>query len=349
MAAEDIGGIWNVKQPGYDDKADIQAALKLFLYGDYNFNTDASESAQETALATNNGVARHLQDLKNRIEVQEDLGIGSDYITISQIQSMTSPTDGFIAMASDSTGAGVQSTYGVALYQNDAPTTNLIDGIIWVDKDSENKDVYVYDDGSFVKFGTYTNAKGDLVIGSSQGETQILSVGDNGKVLTADSTAPLGISWTNLDYENNKNISSIYFGNYEETSLIGIHLNGVLENDPLKTIDSNDLELSVIKSASSTKTKISFTGICRPTTDTNTEAFVGLQRKINAGSYSTINIGLVPKEFVNLHFEWIDSHGATTGDTITYRLINITPNGYSSNVITQRIGETSDTFVVEEI
>lgn len=349
MAAEDIGGIWNVKQPGYDDKADIQAALKLFLYGDYDFDTTALTQAQKTDLENNNGIARHLQDLSDRITDQEELGIGSDYLTLTEIENIANPTDGFIAMASNSTGAAIQSTYGIALYQNDAPTTNLTDGIVWIDKDSDNKDIYVYNDASFKKIGTYTEAKGDLIVGSAQGVTQILPIGENGKILTADSTSSLGMSWIDLDYENNKNINALYFGDYASTSLTGTYLNGVAEDEVLKTINNNDLELAITKSSSSTKTKINFTGICRPTTDTNTEAFVGLQRKINAGAYTTINIGLVSKEYSSLHFEWIDSHGATTDDVITYRLINITPNGYSANVITQRIGETSDTFIVEEI
>lgn len=345
MAAEDIGGLWNTKQPGYEDKADIQAALKLFLYGNYNYDVTNEDPQQ----LLNPSIAYYLQQLKNRVDDQEELGIGSDYLTLAQIQAIAQPTDGYIAMASDSSGSTVQSTYGIALYQNEAPTTNLADGVVWIDKDSENKDIYVYDTSSFVKVGTYTEAKGDLIVGSSSGVTEILTVGSNGKVLTADSSAPLGVSWTDLDYENNKNISSIYFGDYAETSLIGIHINGVAEDEVLKTISGDDLELSITKSASSTKTKITFTGVCRPTTDTNKEVFLGLQRKINAGSYSTINVGLVSKEFTSSHFEWLDTHGATTGDVITYRLINITPNGYVANVITQRIGETSDTFIVEEI
>jgi len=349
VAAEDIGGIWNVKQPGYEDKADIQAALKLFLYGDYNFDTTAPIGDQKTDLASNDGLARHLQDLRDDVDRVDNRGIGSDYLTINQIQAMSSPTDGYIVMASDSTGAAVQSTYGIALYQNEEPTTNLTNGIVWIDKDSDSKDIYVYDSSDFVKVGTYTDAKGDLIVGFDQGITQILPVGSTGKVLTADSSAPLGISWTDLDYETNKNISSMYFGNYSDTSLTGIQLNGVNENGTLKTIDSDDIELAITKSASSTKTKITFTGVCRPTTDTNTAAFIGLQRKINSGSYSTINVGLISKELVSSHFEWLDTHNATTGDIITYRLINITPSGYLANVITQRFGETSDTFIVEEI
>ncbi len=350
MAVEDIGGLWTTKQPGYDDTADIQAALKAFLYGSYTYDTTETDPTQLPP----NSLASHLQGLDDRVTAQEVLGIGSDFLTLSQIQALGSPTDGFIAVASDSSGLAIQSTYGIAFYQDDAPSTNLTDGIIWIDKDSENKDIYVYKDSAFVKVGTYTldkyiNAKGDLVIGSASQTTQILPVGDNGKILTADSTAPLGVAWTSIDYENNKNISSVYYGEYAETSQTGIQLNGVAEDEVLKKIDGTDLELSVVKSPASTKTRVIFNGICRPTTDTNIEAFIGLQRKINEGSYETVNVGLVSKELIGLNFQWIDNHGATTGDTISYRLVNTTPNGYVANVITQRFGETSDTFIVEEI
>lgn len=356
MAVEDIGGLWTTKQPGYDDTADIQAALKAFLYGSYTYDTTQTDPTQIPP----NSLASHLQGLSNRVTAQEVLGIGSDYLTLAQIQAKF-PTeaeqiknDGFIAMASDSTGAAVQSTYGIAFYQDEQPVGNLTDGIIWIDKDSENKDLYVYKDAAFVRIATYSvdkyvSAKGDLVVGSAQGATQILPVGDNGKILTADSTAPLGMSWTSIDYENNKNIDAIYFGDYAETSLTGIQLNGVLENEFFKSIDGTDLEVSVSKSPSSTKTRITFNGVCKPTTDTNVEAFVGLQRKINAGTYETIATGLVSKELVSSNFTWVDVHGATTGDVISYKLINITPNGYLANVITQTFGETSDTFMAEEI
>jgi len=349
VATEDIGGIWNVKQPGYEDKADIQATLKLFLYGDYNFDTTDTAANQKTNLENNDGIARHLQDLRDDVDRVDNRGIGSDYITLANMQAIPAPTDGYIVMASDSAGASVQSTYGIALYQNEEPTTNLTIELFWVDKDSENKDIYVYESSDFVKVGTYTEAKGDLIVGSDQGVTQILPVGDTGKVLTADSSSELGVSWTDLDYETNKNISSMYFGNYSQTSVSGVALNGVNENGVLKTIDSNDIELAITKSASSTKIKITFTGICRPTTNTNDTICLGLQRKINAGAYSTINVGLVSKELVSSHFEWLDTHGATTGDVITYRLINSPKAGYDPNVLTQRFGETSDTFIVEEI
>ncbi|NDB60127.1 hypothetical protein EB001_17005 [bacterium] len=356
MAAEDIGGIWNVKQPGYDDTADIQAALKLFLYGSYTFDTSQSSSAQKAAVLAGNGVAKHLQQLSDRVTAQETLGIGSDFLTLSEIQAVSSPTDGYIAIASDSSGLAVQTTYGVAIYQNDAPSQNLTNGVLWVDKDSPNRDIYVYDDGGFRKIGTYTQAKGDLLVGSAQGSTDILSAGDNGKVLTVDSTSPLGITWASQDYEINKNTARVIYGTPVEGPY-GINppvdpsvmTNGVDENDTLKTILGSSIQAQVVKTTSSTTTRITFSGLLRPTTDTSVPAFVGLQRKINTGSYETVQIGLVPKELVTSNFVWIDAHGATTGDTITYRILNITPVGYSANTITQQFGLTSDTFIVEEI
>lgn len=348
MAVENIGGLYNTKQPGYDDTADIQAALKAFLYGSYTYDTTSTDPTQ----LPNPSLAHHLQGLKNRIQAQEDLGIGSDYLTLAQIDALVSPTDGYIAMASDSTGATVQTTYGVALYQNSAPTTNLTNGIIWVDKDSENKDIYVYDSSAFVKVGTYTEAKGDLIVGLAAGQTDTLSVGSNGKVLTADSTAPLGITWSTLNYETDKNVSFLKLNTYPNTGT-----NGVTDGNPLKTSNgTTDVEVSITKSVGSNATKIQFSGMLKPTTNTNSECFVALQRKINSGSYSTVALGLINGNQIHhstigtvSDLSWIDEHGATTGDSVSYRLINFAPTGYSANTITQQFGYSPDLFMVGEI
>jgi len=207
VAAEDIGGIWNVKQPGYEDKADIQAALKLFLYGDYNFDTTVSSELQKQDLENNSGIARHLQDLSDRITDQEELGIGSDYLTIAQIGALTGVTDGYIAMASDSNGGAVESLYASAFYTNEAPTTDIVDGVLWVDKDSDALDTYVYNetDDEWVRINDLKNiiqAKGDILIGSSANNIDNLAIGSNGTVLTADNTQPLGVKWQQVDTES---------------------------------------------------------------------------------------------------------------------------------------------------
>jgi hypothetical protein len=206
LAVEDIGGLYNTKQPGYDDTADIQAALKAFLYGSYTYDVTNTNPSQ----IPNPSLAYHLQQLKNRIQAQEDLGIGSDYLTLAQIAAITSPVDGYIAMASDSNGGAVESLYASAFYSNEAPTTDLVDGVLWVDKDSAALDTYVYDStllpgDPWVRINDLKNiiqAKGDILIGSSAENLDNLSVGANGTVLTADDSSPLGVKWQQVDTES---------------------------------------------------------------------------------------------------------------------------------------------------
>lgn len=199
MATENIGGLYNTKQPGYDDAADIQAALKAFLYGSYDYDTTNTDPTQ----LPNPSLAHHLQGLKDRIQDQEDLGIGSDYLTLAQIAAIASPVDGYIAMASDSNGGAVESLYASAFYSNEAPTTDIVDGVLWVDKDSSALDTYVYDStllpgDPWVRINDLKNiiqAKGDILIGTGSEGLDNLAIGANGTVLTADDTQTLGVKW----------------------------------------------------------------------------------------------------------------------------------------------------------
>lgn len=199
MAVENIGGLWNTKQPGYDDTADIQAALKAFLYGSYTYDTTSTDPTQ----LPNPSLAKHLQGLSDRLTAQEALGIGSDYLTLAQIAAIVSPNDGYIAMASDSNGGAVESLYASAFYTNEAPTTDLVSGVLWVDKDSAALDTYVYDatllpGDPWVRINDLKNiiqAKGDILIGTGSEGLDNLSVGANGTVLTADDTQTLGVKW----------------------------------------------------------------------------------------------------------------------------------------------------------
>ncbi len=199
MAVEDIGGLYNTKQPGYDDTADIQAALKAFLYGSYTYDTTSTDPTQ----LPNPSLARHLQDLRDDVTTLENQGIGSDYLTLAQIAAIVSPTDGYIAMASDSNGGAVESLYASAFYTNEAPTTDIVDGVLWVDKDSAALDTYVYDStllpgDPWVRINDLKNiiqAKGDILIGTGSEGLDNLPVGANGTVLTADDTQTLGVKW----------------------------------------------------------------------------------------------------------------------------------------------------------
>lgn len=209
MAVENIGGLYNTKQPGYDDTADIQAALKAFLYGSYTYDTTSTDPTQ----IPNPSLAYHLQQLKNRIQSQEDLGIGSDYLTLAQIAAIASPTDGYIAMASDSNGGAVESLYASAFYTNEAPTTDIVDGVLWVDKDSAALDTYVYNatDDEWIRINDLKNiiqAKGDILLGTGSEGLDNLTVGANGTVLTADSNETLGVKWSTPSVYNAPTLGS---------------------------------------------------------------------------------------------------------------------------------------------
>jgi hypothetical protein len=136
MASEDIGTIYKTQIPGYEDAADIQAALKLYHYG-----TTTVPTLESQILA--NSVVGHIKALDTRLDSVETTGIGSDYGSTKP----SSPEDGFIWVDSASVAPAITLT-STAIYQNSAPTTGLVDGLLWVDKNSSPLTMYVYDLGT---------------------------------------------------------------------------------------------------------------------------------------------------------------------------------------------------------
>jgi hypothetical protein len=135
MAGIDIGQLFKTQIPGYEDAADIQAALRLYHYGSAAYDTSSTNESD----IISNSVAGHLKTLKTRVQVLEDNGPGSEF-------NSTEPTgipDGFIWVDSESLGSATE--YPNAIYQNSAPTTNLTAGALWVDKNSTPLKMYVYD------------------------------------------------------------------------------------------------------------------------------------------------------------------------------------------------------------
>lgn len=91
MASEDIGTIYNTQIPGYEEPADIQAALKLYHYGTVTPITLDSEILP-------NSVVGHIKALDTRIDSIEAVGVGSDY----SVTEPVNPEDGFIWVSSAS-------------------------------------------------------------------------------------------------------------------------------------------------------------------------------------------------------------------------------------------------------
>lgn len=136
MASENIGSLYPTKMPGYDDAADIQAALRLYHYGSESYDPSNTNPSNIQP----NSIAGHLKAIEGDIAALEALGLGSDYLSAEP----TGVMDGFIWVDSDANLA-TEYTLPSVIYQNNQPSTNLSSGMLWVDKDSSPLKMYVYD------------------------------------------------------------------------------------------------------------------------------------------------------------------------------------------------------------
>lgn len=191
MAAEDIGSIYNTKIPGLEDAADIQEALKLYHYGSLSYNTANSDES----LLPNPSVARHFSNIQSQIDTLDAKRTAGD---VSASEPVGIP-DGYIWVDEDSVGS-VNTIYSTAVYSNTAPTQNLVDGIIWIDKSESTKNFYVWDASlndwiRVNEFDSVVTSKGDILVSDANGDLQRLPVGTDGLVLTADSTQSSGLAW----------------------------------------------------------------------------------------------------------------------------------------------------------
>jgi hypothetical protein len=140
--ADDINlnGPYNTKMPSYSQKADIQEALKLFLYGEGTLPTTESEIPAVS-------LAGHLKSLQEDIDVVDARGLGS-------IVSSTLPTgvdNGFIWVDSTSF-IEPEVQYAISAYQDSAPSTPTV-GSLWVDSDSSPLKMYVYSGTEWKEIG----------------------------------------------------------------------------------------------------------------------------------------------------------------------------------------------------
>jgi hypothetical protein len=199
MASETIGTLYPTRIPSYEDKADIQSAIRVYHYGTENFDPQEDDPSQ----LPNPSIARYLYQIETDIDVIQSKGLGSAYLS-----SQPSGVDnGFIWVDSTSSGS-VVPVYSAAVYSGTAPTNNLVDGVIWVDKDSEEKRLYTWD-ASLSEWISINNSfnvvenKGDILVANEDGDLDNLPIGiNNGYVLTVDNTATYGLAWKQQQYQD---------------------------------------------------------------------------------------------------------------------------------------------------
>jgi hypothetical protein len=137
--AEVIGNVYPTKIPGYDEPADIQAALRLYHYGSSEYDVDNAN----TDSLVSNSIAYHLNSLQGSIDAldsrEEDRGIGS-------LISTTRPTvteNGYLWFDTNPGGI-VQEAYPSAVYTVTEPGSPT-DGTLWVVKGSSPLLMKIYD------------------------------------------------------------------------------------------------------------------------------------------------------------------------------------------------------------
>ncbi len=116
MAAENIGILIPTKIPGYVDTADIQAALRLYHYGSYDFDPNESNPTE----LINPSIAYTLYDLQDQIDdilattgLQEALFTAKGSLLTStasnNVQELTvGATNGMVLTVNSATATGLQ-------------------------------------------------------------------------------------------------------------------------------------------------------------------------------------------------------------------------------------------------
>ena len=137
MASENIGNLYATKIPGYDDAADIQAALRLYHYGSTTYDINNTDTAQ----LQNPSLAYTLNDLQDQITNNLNNPAAAAEV---QNNEPVAPVDGFLWVNTSTsvTGSPVSAT---SVYQNTTPSSGLIDGLLWIKKGTSPLEMYVYD------------------------------------------------------------------------------------------------------------------------------------------------------------------------------------------------------------
>ena len=189
MATESIGVLIPTAIPGYADAADIQAALRAYHYGSYEYspaNTSPGSLVTPSMAKTIYDIQQDIVDLENRPSS------GGDVATTAPEPGDFTPSgipNGYIWVDQDGTIGG-QPISATAVFTASAPTSNLSTGVIWVDQDPAS-----ITDNPFIATALMS-AKGDLIVATANDAASVLNVAStNGYVLNVNSATTSGLAW----------------------------------------------------------------------------------------------------------------------------------------------------------
>jgi hypothetical protein len=131
MAAESIGNLIPTKIPGYADAADIQAALRLYHYGDYTYTSSNSN----TANLVNPSIAYTINSLQTQISaidlstalLKTDFAAKGDLLSASAndtLSVLSVGSNGTVLTANSASASGLAWTTPDVTLTNSATLTN---------------------------------------------------------------------------------------------------------------------------------------------------------------------------------------------------------------------------------
>jgi hypothetical protein len=173
MAAESIGSLVPTKIPGLSDQADIQAALRLYHYGSYTFDTAETDTAE----LVNPSVAYSINDLQEQIDAV-------DLSNVLQATSFSAKGDLLSSSANDTLSVLSVGANGRVLTANSATTTGLEWAVPAVTLTNsvnlENK--------------TLTSPAINLGINQQTGTSYTITLADNGRLVELNNTLSITLS-----------------------------------------------------------------------------------------------------------------------------------------------------------
>jgi uncharacterized protein YaiE (UPF0345 family) len=217
MAAESIGSLVPTKIPGLSDQADIQAALRVYHYGSYTFDTAETDPAE----LINPSIAYTINDIQDQIDAisggsaiqATSFNAKGDLLSASAndtLSVLSVGSNGKVLTANSATATGLEWTtidLSTTLKQTDfnakgdilAASANDTLSVLTVGA-NERRLVADSTETAGLKYVADTTnyaiaAKGDLLVGTAADTVAPLTVGTNGQILIADSTAATGLKW----------------------------------------------------------------------------------------------------------------------------------------------------------
>ncbi len=173
MAAENIGQLVPTKIPGYADSADIQAALRLYHYGSYDFDINednAAELINPSIAYTINSIQEQIDNVDLSSAIQKtDLNAKGDILSASAdntLSVLSVGTNGQVLSVNSATTSGLQWTTPEVTLSNTATLTNK----------------------------TLTAPVINTAFNQQSGTSYTVVLSDNGKVVEVSNTSPITVS-----------------------------------------------------------------------------------------------------------------------------------------------------------